>query len=187
MGAGDDAMPPTIGDAPWAAAGHRGVVPVPAPRLAATSLTGLGLGLVLAPASASVLAVGPLPAQQAAGTTVTLFNINDFHGRISSNAKPLACTLTEQRAALGTSGNSAFLSAGDNIGASEFASYIQDDQPTIDYLNAPGLQASALGNHEYDRGQDDLTGRVETAAHWTYLAANIDNADGTRAATPTPS
>ncbi|WP_347040820.1 hypothetical protein [Brachybacterium nesterenkovii] len=156
-----------------------------AARVAATSLT--GLGLVLAPAGASALAVGPLPAQQAAGTTVTLFKINDFHGRISSNAKPLACMLTEQRAALGTSGNSAFLSAGDNIGASEFASYIQDDQPTIDYLNALGLQASALGNHEYDRGQDDLTGRVETAADWTYLAANIDNADGTRAATPTPS
>ena len=153
-----------------------------AARVAATSLT--GLGLVLAPAGASALAVGPLPAQQAAGTTVTLFNINDFHGRISSNAKPLACTLTEQRAALGTRGSSAFLSAGDNIGASEFASYIQDDQPTIDYLNALGLQASALGNHEYDRGQDDLTGRVETAADWTYLAANIYNADGTRAATP---
>lgn len=151
-------------------------------RVAAASLT--GLGIVLAPFGSSVLAVGPLPAGQTAGTTVTLFNINDFHGRIASNAKPLACTLTNERGALGASANSALLSAGDNIGASEFASYIQNDEPTISYLDAIGLKASALGNHEYDRGQDDLTGRVEKHAHWPYLAANIYTADGQRAATP---
>ncbi|UYG17260.1 S-layer homology domain-containing protein [Brachybacterium huguangmaarense] len=151
-------------------------------RAAASGVT--GLGLVLTPLGAGAVAAGPLGTDQVDGTQVTLFNINDFHGRISSNAKPLACTLTNQRSAVGASGNSVFLSAGDNIGASEFASYIQDDEPTIDYLNALGLQASALGNHEYDRGQDDLTDRVEPRADFAYLAANVYTDDGARAATP---
>ncbi|GAB2536603.1 5'-nucleotidase C-terminal domain-containing protein [Brachybacterium huguangmaarense] len=150
------------------------ILPTRVVRAAAAGLT--GLGLVVAPLGAVA------HADQPAGTTVTLFNVNDFHGRIASSAKPLACTLTTQRAAAGP--NAVFLSAGDNIGASEFASYIQDDNPTIDYLNALGLKASALGNHEYDKGQKDLAERVEPRADFTYLAANIFHADGTRAATP---
>ena len=57
-----------------------------------------------------------------------------------------------------------FLSAGDNIGASLFASAVQQDQPTIDVLNALDLEASAVGNHEFDQGCADLTGRVIATA-----------------------
>ena len=44
------------------------------------------------------------------------------------------------------------LSAGDNIGASLFASAFNDDKPTIDVLNALDLDVTAVGNHEFDKG-----------------------------------
>jgi len=109
-------------------------------------------------------------------TTLTLLNINDFHGRIgpTSNGATVAFagTVEEQRALAGED-STLFLSAGDNIGASLFTSGIQKDQPTIDVLNTLGLAASAVGNHEFDKGFDDLTGRVSDALEAPYLGANV--------------
>ncbi len=53
-----------------------------------------------------------------------------------------------------------FAAAGDLIGASTFESFIQDDKPTIDALNEAGLEVSAVGNHEFDKGYRDLVDRV---------------------------
>ncbi|WP_318241519.1 ExeM/NucH family extracellular endonuclease [Cellulomonas avistercoris] len=105
---------------------------------------------------------------------LTFLNINDFHGRIDANTVRFAGTVEQQRAA--AEGPVAFLSAGDNIGASLFASSVQQDQPTIDVLNALGLAASAVGNHELDKGYDDLVDRViagGTNAAFAYLGANV--------------
>lgn len=107
----------------------------------------------------------------AAPIELTLLGINDFHGRIDQNTVAFAGTIEEQRAA--ASGPSLFLSAGDNIGASLFASSVAKDQPTIDVLNALSLQASAVGNHEFDRGFADLAGRVSDAADYPQLGANV--------------
>jgi 5'-nucleotidase len=103
---------------------------------------------------------------------LNLLNINDFHGRIDSNTVKFAGTIEQLRAAAGEN-NTLFLSAGDNIGASLFASSSQQDKPTIDVLNALGLKASSVGNHEFDQGFGDLTGRVTDAADFTYLGANV--------------
>ncbi|WP_307865047.1 ExeM/NucH family extracellular endonuclease [Myceligenerans salitolerans] len=103
--------------------------------------------------------------------TIDLVDINDFHGRIDGNTVAFAGTVEEIRAE--NPDATAFISAGDNIGASLFASALQQDQPTIDVLNALGLTASAVGNHEFDQGMDDLTGRVTDAADWDYLGANV--------------
>lgn len=103
---------------------------------------------------------------------VNLLNINDFHGRIDANTVKFAGTIEQLRAPYGED-NTLFLSAGDNIGASLFASAYADDQPTLDVLNALGLAASAAGNHEFDRGLADLTGRVTDAADFPYLGANV--------------
>ncbi|PYI37884.1 multifunctional nuclease/2',3'-cyclic-nucleotide 2'-phosphodiesterase/5'-nucleotidase/3'-nucleotidase [Arthrobacter psychrolactophilus] len=103
---------------------------------------------------------------------INLLNINDFHGRIDSNTVKFAGTVEQLRAAAGEA-NTAFISAGDNIGASLFASASQDDKPTIDVLNTLELQASAVGNHEFDKGYADLDGRVSDAANWDYLGANV--------------
>ncbi|TPW77616.1 ExeM/NucH family extracellular endonuclease [Schumannella soli] len=117
--------------------------------------------------------------------SLNLLNINDFHGRVGTlnadgtatgNAVKFAGTIEKLRAEAGES-NTLFLSDGDNIGASEFASSTERDQPTIDILNALDLKASAVGNHEFDGGFSDLTDRVigKTAknAKWDYLGANV--------------
>ncbi|AIY02895.1 5'-nucleotidase domain-containing protein [Arthrobacter sp. PAMC 25486] len=115
------------------------------------------------------LTLGDAPA---ATKVINLLNINDFHGRIDANTVKFAGTVEQLRAASGDA-NTAFLSAGDSLGASLFASASQQDQPTIDVLNALDLQASAVGNHEFDQGYADLDGRVTDAANWDYLGANV--------------
>ena len=102
---------------------------------------------------------------------LTLLGINDFHGRIDANTVNFAGTIEQLRDA--ASGPTLFLSAGDNIGASLFASSVAQDQPTIDVLNALELATTAVGNHEFDRGFDDLAGRVTTESDFSYLGANV--------------
>ncbi|WP_404288851.1 bifunctional metallophosphatase/5'-nucleotidase [Glutamicibacter arilaitensis] len=121
-------------------------------------------------AALSLLTSGAIAAQAtttdetAAGEIVTLdlVGINDFHGRIAADrdsvgAAVLAGAVDAQRA---ENPNTLFVSAGDNIGASTFASASQDDVPTIDSLVTGGLDAAAVGNHEFDGGFADLSGRV---------------------------
>lgn len=132
---------------------------------------------------AAPLAVAP-PAQAADPVTITLLDINDFHGRIDSNTALFAATIEKERALAGED-NTLFVSAGDNIGASVFASAIEKDKPAIDVLNALDLSVSAVGNHEFDRGFADLTDRIGTdgqsgEADFPYLGANVLK-DGTPA------
>lgn len=108
---------------------------------------------------------------------LNILNINDFHGRIDENTVAFAGTIEQLRADAGES-NTLFTSAGDNIGASLFASAIQQDEPTIDVLNVLELQASAVGNHEFDQGWSDLRDRVVPALDAPYLGANV-YAEGT--------
>ncbi|MDY6051712.1 MAG: bifunctional UDP-sugar hydrolase/5'-nucleotidase, partial [Rothia sp. (in: high G+C Gram-positive bacteria)] len=140
-------------------------------------------GLATSGATLLALVIVPMPSAGAADTTtLTLLNINDFHGRIStSTAMGLANTIQTERAA---ADGSLLLSAGDNVGASLYASSVQKDQPTLDYLNALGLSASAVGNHEFDAGINDLLNRIIPASSFTYLGANVLKTDGTPALEP---
>lgn len=141
---------------------------------AGAALTGSALLTSPTASAATNMNGAPLPA----GTTpINILNLNDFHGRIDTDGKGtlgknFACTILTQREALGAA-NTLTLGAGDLIGASPFTSAIQDDNPTIDYLDAIGLNASATGNHEFDKGYDDLTNRVEPRADYEYVAANV--------------
>jgi 5'-nucleotidase len=109
-----------------------------------------------------------------------LLSINDFHGRLESpstaggqavgGAAQLVGLIDQLRAA---NPNTAWISGGDNIGASTFISAIDSDNPTIDVLNAGGLDVAAVGNHEFDKGLADLLGRVEDRADFPHLAANV--------------
>ena len=82
------------------------------------------------------------------------------------------------------------VSAGDTIGASPLISANYLDEPTIDAMNLLGLEFNSVGNHEFDRGGDELkrmqtggcakfTRRVPCAvepfggARFRYLAANV--------------
>ncbi|WP_243230583.1 ExeM/NucH family extracellular endonuclease [Microbacterium sp. CIAB417] len=107
--------------------------------------------------------------------SIDIVTINDFHGRIEADgaaagAAVLAGAVQQLREA---NPNTVFAAAGDLIGASTFTSFIQDDNPTIDALNAAGLDVSAAGNHEFDQGWDDLEGRVQDRADWEYISANV--------------
>ncbi|GAB3122096.1 ExeM/NucH family extracellular endonuclease [Glaciibacter psychrotolerans] len=106
------------------------------------------------------------------GVDINILNLNDFHGRIDENTVKFAGTVESLRAQYGDD-STLFLSAGDNVGASLFASASQQDKPTIDVLNALGMKASAVGNHEFDQGWNDLKTRIKAAASFDYLGANV--------------
>lgn len=131
-----------------------------------------GLGLALAVAGLQLVA----PAAHAADdVTINLVGINDFHGRINANTVKWAGTV-EKVKARGSAADTLFVGAGDLVGASEFASAVDQDQPTIDVLNELGLDASSVGNHEFDKGWSDLADRIIDGGHnasWDYLGANV--------------
>lgn len=89
--------------------------------------------------------------------------------------------------------NSIVVAAGDLIGASPLASAVQHDEPTVHAMNQLGLELSAVGNHEFDDGWQELL-RLQKGgcfegeecaednpyegADFDYLAANVVGEDG---------
>jgi 5'-nucleotidase len=115
----------------------------------------------------------------------------DVASRVGGAAQ-LAGTLKSLRAG---HANSITVAAGDLIGASPLASAWFLDEPTIDALSMAGLELASVGNHEFDKGSgellrmqrggcDKLTTRTPCqlepfkGARFTYLAANVQRADG---------
>jgi 5'-nucleotidase len=139
-------------------------------------------GVLAAPLA--VVAVTAAPAN-AAVVPVTIIDFNDFHGRIDNNTTKWATTIEQNRGA-----NTLLVAAGDNFGASLFASAFNDDKPTIDVLNALDVDVSAVGNHEFDKGfawfkshvvDGGATAPDGTAypkADFPYLGANVVDATG---------
>ena len=76
----------------------------------------------------------------------------------------------EEAAAL--PGPALLLAAGDNVGASPPNSALLEDMPTIDVENAWGLDATSLGNHEFDYGVDRAPA-AQARANFPFLSANI--------------
>lgn len=111
--------------------------------------------------------------QGGAPTKVAILAINDFHGALElprqsvfvpdgqGAAKPvpaggsawLASAMDSLRA---QHPNHLVVSAGDLIGASQLSSALFLDEPTIEVMNRIGLDFNAAGNHEFDRGRDEL-------------------------------
>lgn len=142
---------------------------------------------------AAPLAVVTATPAQAAPVDIQILATNDFHGRLLPNtsfgaqeagAAQLAGAVKELESDYPDS--TVFTAAGDLIGASTFESFIQKDKPTLDAMNAAGLDVSAAGNHEFDQGYDDLVNRVMApydattnefgGAEWQYIAANVRDA-----------
>ncbi|MGK2874925.1 MAG: ExeM/NucH family extracellular endonuclease [Nocardioides sp.] len=123
-------------------------------------------------------------------TDVQIIGSNDFHGRLigsssDGGAAQLASGVNQLKDIYGED-NSIFVAAGDLIGASTFESFVANDKPTLDALNKAGLEVSAVGNHEFDRGYEDLINRVmkpydattnpygaDGGLNWDYLSSNV--------------
>lgn len=122
-----------------------------------------------------------LPEPASTYTEIQLIGTNDFHGRLladganAAGAAVLAGAVKELRA---DNPKTVFVAAGDLVGASTFESFIQDDDPTIEALNEAGLDVSAVGNHEFDQGYEDLVTDIMAAANWEYLATNVTEPAG---------
>ncbi|MGO4705099.1 bifunctional UDP-sugar hydrolase/5'-nucleotidase [Microvirga sp. 2MCAF38] len=153
-------------------------------------------------------AAGAAMAQDA--VDVRILAINDFHGNllpaggikirdpkdaskqitVPAGGSEAMATLVKQLKSANK--NSIFVAAGDLIGASPLLSALFHDEPTVESLSLMGLEASAVGNHEFDEGkvellriqnggchqQDGCAGpRPFTGAKYKYLAAStIDTA-----------
>ena len=145
-------------------------------------------GRFLAATTTTALAVTLAPAVTAQDTTVefSVSNITDFHGRLeqdSYNQEMGAALLTGLNNQINGEEN-VFTTSGDNVGGSAFISAITDDEYTIDFLNAAGVGASAVGNHEFDQGQDDLIDRIVPNSDFPILGANVYKEDGSRLLPP---
>ena len=141
------------------------------------------LAAVLAGATGVVMTGG---ASQAAPNgpliKIQVLSFNDFHGNLEpptgSSARvitdhaidpktglPANVTVdaggveylaTQLRNARKGNNNSVTVAAGDLVGASPLLSAAFHDEPTIEAMNKLGLEASAVGNHEFDEGYQEL-------------------------------
>jgi 5'-nucleotidase len=127
------------------------------------------LALALTLTSAASLAQSPTPVD------LRVLAINDFHGYLrpspggiaiadpedrtkkitvpAGGAEHMATLVNQLRAGRN---HTIFVAAGDLIGASPFLSAMFQDEPTIEALSMMGLDISAVGNHEFDEGKDEL-------------------------------
>src|ERR1700759_791671 len=117
----------------------------------------------------------PTSAQSPPTVELRILAINDFHGNLkpppggiriddasdkgrkvmvsAGGAEQMATLVRELRDG---HNNNVFVAAGDLIGASPFLSAMFHDEPTIESLSMMGLAISAVGNHEFDEGKDEL-------------------------------
>jgi 5'-nucleotidase len=165
------------------------------------ALVALLLGL-LAVAAPSTFAAGPK--QKDNDTHLQLLAINDFHGNLeppSGSSGRIAISPTVNVDAGGAeylathlktleqqNPNTLEVGAGDLIGASPLLSGLFHDEPTIEAMNAMGMDVTGVGNHEFDEGVDELLRMQNGGCHpvdgcqdgtpffgslFQYLAANV--------------
>jgi len=186
-------------------------------RACATASIILALGACTPTYTDGILTFRPGPEQETGPVdpvTVGIIALNDFHGTLEPPRRTLTLPVPGGEPALVPAGGAAWLasaidgarakyeyslvvSAGDLTGASQLSSALFLDEPTIGVMNRIGLDFNAVGNHEFDRGWEELvrlqvggceqyTVRTPCAvepefpgAQFRYLAANVELDDGT--------
>lgn len=104
--------------------------------------------------------------------TVKIIGFNDYHGTLETPGTFGVNTLvpTASRPAVGgaefmaayvarmkaTNPLNVVVGAGDFIGASPLISALFFDEPSVETLNKIGVEFNAVGNHEFDKGKDEL-------------------------------
>ncbi len=153
--------------------------------------------VVGAPAVAATPAAAPAPSAATSAVTglratrpvprLRIIGTNDFHGalepRPDATGRPrggaayLATAIA--RAAAGCVSpacETLLLDGGDEFQGTP-ASNLAFGRPVVDIFNQLGYAAAAVGNHEFDWGQDTIRARMRDAKY-ALLAANVRYADG---------
>jgi len=134
----------------------------------------IGVSLVVASVLLGACAtVGVPPVEKT--VTVSLIGFNDFHGNLqppgmsvsvkdgeSSKVRKvqaggmayLATLIGKLRAE--NPDRTLLVASGDLVGASPQVSGMFHDEPTVEALNLLGLELSTVGNHEFDKGRDEI-------------------------------
>lgn len=136
------------------------------------ALTCAALALGSSPALAGPSKPSKPGKPQADPVPVRIIGFNDLHGNLEPptgssgrvtvpggttvDAGGAAFLATHVKQLRSEVDNSFVVSAGDAIGASPVISALFHDEPTIEVLNALGLKAMAVGNHEFDEGYQEL-------------------------------
>ena len=171
------------------------------------------LKLLPLPAALALAACATVPPMPVAPVEVGIVAINDFHGALEPPRQYVTAPNGQGGTVAVPAGGAAWLAsavdsvrakypnhvtvaAGDLISASPLTSSIYLDEPAIGVMNRIGLDITSVGNHEFDRGRDELlrdqnggcakfTQRQPcglepfTGAKFSYLAASTLKEDGT--------
>lgn len=127
---------------------------------------------------------------------VQVLSVNDLHGQLNitgelhrhkaGRADYLAAYLRERKR---TNPNTLIVHTGDMVGGSPPVSALFQDEPTIETLNKMNFDIGILGNHEFDKGIDEMYRLLNGGYHektgyfagasFPYICANaIDLATG---------
>jgi 2',3'-cyclic-nucleotide 2'-phosphodiesterase/3'-nucleotidase/5'-nucleotidase len=119
-------------------------------------------------------------------TMLRLIGTSDFHGALEARpdgtagmrggAAHFAATLRRLAAECTGSCVSVHVDGGDQFQGTP-ASNLAYGRPVVAMFNAVGLAASAVGNHDFDWGQDTLRARMREAKYGMF-AANVTDAQG---------
>lgn len=110
-------------------------------------------------------------------TEITIFHINDLHGRVQSQdpqdgmvggIAKIAYIINQERE---SGANVIFLNAGDSNYGTILTNYYEGI-PTVESMNAADLDAMVVGNHEFDFGLEPLIG-AWSASDYPWLGSNI--------------
>ena len=130
------------------------------------------LCLAVNPAAAQDRSKVKANVQPVAPLTVKIIGFNDYHGNLESpgtfgvntlvpaanrpavgGAEFMAAYVARMKAA---NPLNVVVGAGDFIGATPLISALFFDEPAVETLNKIGLEFNAVGNHEFDKGKDEL-------------------------------
>ena len=135
----------------------------------------------------TTIPAAPIGNGQASGArTLRLLTTSDFHaalegrrdenGRTRGGAMALAAALMQARVECKDRCTSITIDGGDMFAGSPASDWAAG-KPTVAVYNRMGISAGALGNHEFDFGQDTLRMRL-AELKYRVLAINVVNTDG---------
>lgn len=101
---------------------------------------------------------------------IVIYSINDPHGKIHNFGKIKAIIDKEKE----TESQVFFVSGGDIFSGNPIVDYHPEKGfPIVDLMGKAGMDVSALGNHEFDYGQEVLQERM-LDSEFPFLCANIE-------------